>query len=86
MSEVVVKISEVNIVPVKPTGGLVAFASCVINESLYLGSFAIHTRLDGSHRLVYPRKHNLNIYYPIRYQLGDALEKAITEEYRRLFV
>lgn len=44
-------ISEVNIVPVKPNNGLVAFASVVLDESLYLGSIGVHSRLDGSYRI-----------------------------------
>jgi stage V sporulation protein G len=41
-------ISEVNITPVKPIDGLVAFASCVIDSQLYVGSIGVHKLLDGS--------------------------------------
>lgn len=53
MNEIV--ISEIQIIPVKPKNGLIGFASCVVNNQLYLGSIAIYTRPDGSgYRLVYP--------------------------------
>lgn len=40
-----ISISEIQIVPVKPNNGLVAFASCVVNNSLYIGNIAIYTSL-----------------------------------------
>ena len=52
-----IKISEIQIVPVKPKNGLIAFASCVINSQLYLGNIAIYTLLNkDDFRLVYPSK------------------------------
>ena len=39
------QISEVQISIVKPSNGLIAFASIVIDESIYLGSIAIHQKL-----------------------------------------
>lgn len=41
------RISEVQIIPVKPTNGLVGFASVVFDDCLYLGSIGIYTRLEG---------------------------------------
>jgi len=86
-----VKISEVQIVPVKPNNGLVAFASCIFNEQLYLSSIAIFTRADGSgYRLVYPTKKvgdkNLNIFHPINSQIGEILERAIIEKFTKLII
>jgi len=81
-------ISEVQIVPVKPRDGLVAFASCVINESLYIGNIAIYTsptRPEGF-RLVYPAKilpngKDINCVYPINKQTGDLIEKEVINKY-----
>ena len=56
MSEIVV--SEIQIIPVKPKDGLVAFATCLIYNQLYLGNIAVYsspTSVDG-YRLVYPSK------------------------------
>ena len=74
-------ISEINIIPIKPQDGLVAFASIVLG-SLYLGSIAVHKQLDGSgYRITYPTKkigqQQLNIYHPIDKVPGRVIEQAI---------
>jgi len=79
------KISEVNITPIKPRGGLVAFASVVLDDCLYLGSIGVYTRLDGTgYRLTYPTKKvaekNLNIYHPINKLLAKEIEKAVLDK------
>ena len=47
------KVSEVNVVPIRPKDGLVAFASCVIDDSLYdkMGGNAPGTRQNLSTEL-----------------------------------
>ena len=88
MSKKISKISEVNIIPIKPKNGLVAIASCVINNEFYLGSIGIYTVLKGGYRLTYPNKKSglstVNIFHPIAKELGDAIEEAIVEEYEEL--
>ncbi len=79
-----VKISEINISPIKPNNGLVAFASCIYEDSLYLGSIAVHTRLGGGYRLVYPKQSGIDTFHPIRGSIGSILEKAISEKYINL--
>ena len=76
------RISEVNITPIKPQNGLVAFASVVLDDCLYLGSIGVYARLDGTgYRLTYPTKKvsekSLNIYHPINKMLAKAIEKAV---------
>ena len=82
-------ISEVNIVPVKPNNGLVAFASVVLDESLYLGSIGVHSRLDGSYRITYPTKKlgckELNLYHPINRDFGKQIEQAVVAKCEQLF-
>lgn len=84
-------ISEVQIIPVKPQRGLVAFASCVINNSLYVGNIAIHTSLKdpGGYRLVYPDKvlpngKLINCVYPINQEAGEAIRVAIIGKYMEI--
>ncbi len=82
-------VSEVNITPVKASGSLVAFASCVINGSLYVGSIGLHSLLDGSgFRIVYPAKkvgqRQMNVYHPITKEAGQAIEKAIVGKMNEL--
>ena len=76
------KISEVNIILIKPRNGLIGFASLVINDALYLGSIGIHQKLNGNgYRLTYPTKKtgrsNMDIFYPINREAGKAIEDAI---------
>ena len=75
-------VTEVDIAFVKPKNGLVAFASVVLDNELYLGSIAIHRKLDCSgYRLTYPTRKvggtQLEIFHPIRRPLGFAIEQAV---------
>lgn len=85
-----VKISEINVIPVKPSEGLIGFASFVLDDRYYVGSVAIFTRLDGSgYRLVYPSKkvgiNNINIFHPINAEVGRAINEAIINKINELF-
>ena len=84
------KITEIQITPIKANNGLIAFASVVLDSQLYLGSIGIHKKLDGSgYRITYPMKlignKNINIYHPINQETSKAIEKAIIEKAKRLF-
>lgn len=75
------RISEIQIIPVKPQDGLVAFASLVLDNNLYLGSIGIMTRPEGGYRLVYPTKkvgvRSINIFHPINRGFAEAIEKEV---------
>lgn len=76
------KISEVNIILIKPRDGLIGFASLVIDDALYLGSIGIHQKLNGSgYRLTYPTKkagmQDMDIFHPISRAAGNVIETAI---------
>ncbi len=75
------KISEVNIVLIKPKDGLIGFASVVVEDALYLGSIGIHQKLNGGFRLTYPTKNSgmqkSHIYHPINGMVGKVIESAI---------
>lgn len=84
------KITEVNITPIKPSNGLIAFASIVIDDCLYLGSIAIYKRLNtNGYRITYPTKKiansNINIFHPIRNHLNQKIELAILDKVKNLF-
>lgn len=82
-------VSEVNVVPIKPNNGLVAFASVVLDDALYLGSLGVHSRLDGSYRITYPTKKlgskELNLYHPINRDVGKLIEQAVIAKCQQLF-
>ncbi len=78
-------ITETQISLVKPKDGLIAFASVVINNCIYLGSIGVHEKLDGTgYRLTYPTKnygHNSqHIYHPINRTISKAIEDAVFEK------
>lgn len=83
------RVTEVNVVPIRPKDGLVAFASCVIDDSLYLGSIAVHTRPSGGYRLVFPTKlignTKLNLFNPITKSAGIAIDMAVTKKCDEIF-
>ena len=78
------KISEVQVVPIKPSDGLVAFASVVLDESVYLGSIGVHVRPNGTYRITYPAKkigsRELSVYHPINRDAGQLIEKLVIEK------
>jgi hypothetical protein len=74
------KISELNFVPIKPTKGHIGFVSFIINDLIYVSSIAVHTRPDGSIRLVYPRIRNLDVFHPINREFGVAIENAVGKQ------
>lgn len=84
------KISEIQITPIKPQKSLAGFASCVLNEQIYLGGIAIHCDLaNKSFRCVYPTKKfkdgkELPIYHPITKEAGEAIQRAIIAEWECL--
>jgi len=82
-------VTEVDIVPIRPKDGLIAFASCVIDDSLYLGSIAVHTRPTGGYRLVFPTKMigdtKLNVFNPINRDAGIIINAAVTKKCDEIF-
>lgn len=84
------KISEIQVIPVKPNNGLIGFASFVLDEKYYVGSVAIYTRLDNfGYRLVYPTKKvgdkNMNVFHPINPEIGEVIEKNVTKKVDEIY-
>lgn len=76
------QVTEVDIAFVKPRDGLIAFASVVLDDQLYLSGIAIHRKLVGSgYRLTYPTRKvgnvQFSLFHPIRKSLGRAIENAV---------
>ena len=82
------RLSEIQIIPIKPQNGLVAFASFVWDKSLYLGSIGIMTRPNSGYRLVYPTKkvaeRNLNIFYPINRETAQLIESEVVKQFEEV--
>ncbi len=82
------QISEIQIFPVKHINGLVALASIVFDNSIYLQSIGIFTRPSGGYRLVYPTKktgdRSLNIFHPINRETADLIEAAVIGKFTKI--
>lgn len=82
------KISEIEIEPVKPRDGLVAFANFVLDDYLYCGSVGIMTRPDGSHRLCFPTRkvgaNQISVFHPISRVAGEAISRAVLRKYEEV--
>lgn len=82
------KISKVKIRKVTPADGLIGFASCVLDDSLFIGNIAVFTRLGESDRLrlVFPIKeagsNKIPLFYPLTAELYYLLEQVITEKFK----
>lgn len=83
------KIKRVEIVPIRPFEGLIAFANVVLEEGLYLGSIGVHRKLDGGFRITFPSKKvgeaNLCIYHPINREVSKEFETAICSKAEEMF-
>lgn len=76
------QISEVNIHLIKPQGGLIAFASLIVDDSLFLSGIGIHCKLDGcGYRLTYPTRkagqQSFEVFHPINRATGMEIERAV---------
>lgn len=83
-------VSEVDITPIKPTDGLVAFASYVIDNQLHIGSLGVHRLLDDTgYRITYPTRkigsRQINFYHPITREAGKLIEQAVIAKCSELF-
>lgn len=83
------KITDVQINPVRPQDGLIAFASVIIFEQFRLNNIALRTTLNGGYRLVFPAKKlrngaEIESFHPITAEATVALTNAIVEKYEDL--
>ena len=83
-------ITKVEVVPIIPRQGLIAFANVVFENKLALNGIGIHTCLSRSgFRLLYPNKQLSNgkvvqLYHPINKQVADEIQDTIIGQYEEL--
>jgi DNA-binding cell septation regulator SpoVG len=68
---------------------MIAFASVVLDDQLYLSGIAIHSKFVGyGYRLTYPTRKvgdtQLSLFHPIRKQVGLAIERAVFEKLKNV--
>jgi stage V sporulation protein G len=79
------KVKKVEIIPIKPHEGLLAFASVEIDDSFYIGSIGVHKKRDGKgYRITFPTRkvgnHQFTICHPTKQDLSKEIESAITSK------
>ena len=80
------EVTNIDIQPVKPNKGLVAFVSFTY-AGLILSSVAVYSKLDGSgYRVVYPDRFlpngkKMQVFYPENREIGEKISNAITKKY-----
>lgn len=85
-----IKLTEIEIVPVRPNKGLVAFASFILNDSFFVGDVAVYTRIDQpGYRLVYPVRYlvtglRIHCFKPIHKPVADEIEGQVSRCYEKL--
>jgi DNA-binding cell septation regulator SpoVG len=82
------QVTEVDISFTKPKDGLIAFASVVLDDQLYLSGIAIHSKLAGTgYRLTYPTRKvgeaQFSIFHPIRKQPAEVPKDCMERVARR---
>ena len=85
------KIDEIQIIPIKPQNGLVGFASCVVNNQFYVGNIAILTspNIKTGFRLQFPTKKlssgkQVDCFYPISKEVEEVVSEKIINKYLEL--
>jgi stage V sporulation protein G len=84
------RITKVEILPIHPKNGLMAFACIELDSLLYIGSIGVHKKLDGTgYRITYPTKkvgkQNITICHPINSKTSKEIEEAISQKTTELF-
>lgn len=80
-----IKITKVQIELIKPVNGMIAFASLVVDDSIFLSSIAIHKKLkNNEYRITYPSKGQFSIFYPIDKKTSKEIEEAIFKKLKEV--
>lgn len=86
MYKEVINISDIQIVPIPPKNGLVAFCSFLIDDLFFVGNVALYScpsNPDGF-RLVYPAKMGVSCFNPINRDVGMIIQKQVVSQYLEL--
>jgi stage V sporulation protein G len=84
------KVTEIQIIPIKPKDGLVAFANLIYDHAFYFSSIGIYTRPQGGYRLTYPTRKSssssVSLFHPINKQVANQIETAVIKKYEAIVV
>ncbi|MCP5507105.1 MAG: septation protein SpoVG family protein [Chlamydiales bacterium] len=79
------KVSQVEIIPIRPKKGLIGFATVEMDDQLLLHSIGIHRKKDGSgYRLTYPTRSGYasdkSVFHPIAPDLSKEIERCVFQK------
>jgi DNA-binding cell septation regulator SpoVG len=79
------KVTQVEIIPIRPKEGLIALASVTIDDRFYIGSIGVYKKRDCTgYRITFPTRkvgdHSLTICHPTTPELSKEIESAITNK------
>ena len=79
------RVSKIGLRLIQQQGSLCAFASCVFEDNFFLNDIAVHHKLGGGYRLVFPARtlgnQKIQVYCPINHQTERPLTEAITSAF-----
>jgi len=83
-------ITKVELLPIRPKEGLMAFACIELDYQFYISSIGVHRKRDGSgYRITYPTKkvgeQTLTVCHPIQPDLSREIEQAVCKKAEELF-
>lgn len=90
MEKADIKLSQVEIIPVRPQKGLVAFCSFVINDAFCVNGVGIRARMDGSgYRLTYPLRilpngKEIGLFCPANREVTEVIESQVIKAFLEL--
>lgn len=89
IDEVQIHLTEIEIFPIKPNNGLLGFASFILNGQFYIGNIGLHSRPDGSIRLIYPNKllpngKIVSSFHPITKNAGSEITRQVALKYNNI--
>lgn len=80
------RISNIQIINVRPTNNIVAFVTFMWDNVFYMSHIALCTRPDGSYYLSYPSKISskgkASIFNPCDKNTAQSIEKVVVEKYK----
>lgn len=82
------KVTDIQIIPLRPQNGHVGLANFVYDNSFYFTSIGIYTRPQGGYRLTYPTRKSssssLAIFYPIHKEIASMIERAVISKFEEV--
>lgn len=83
------KMTDIQIIPIKPNNGHVGFANFIYDNAFYFSSIGIYTRPYGGYRLTFPTRKTpsgaISVFHPINKETSNLIEHAILPKFESIF-